>query len=182
METQIPCSFSYFSGPIKNIKPKCEVTLVDVYNLIKGDTFKDHTNTLREIQDIKQARRHKASHFDYVTFSGLFSLRANANLQRHSGLLTVDFDHVLNKHELRSALLSDKYFETELLFTSPSGDGLKWIIPIAPSVEFHYKYFDAVSNYVLTTYGHKIDPTGREVARACFLPHDPNVFINPKWL
>lgn len=182
METQLPYCFSYFSGPITNTQPKCEVTLVDVYNLIKGDSFKDHTIALREIQDIKQARRYKAKHFDYVTFSGLFSNRSNAGFRYHSGLLTVDLDHVANKNDLRVALLSDPYFETQLLATSPSGDGLKWIIPIDPSVEFHYKYFDAVSNYILATYGHKIDPTGREVSRACFLPYDPDIYINPKWL
>lgn len=192
METQLnehntnfkeaPNRFSYYQGPITNTQPKSEVTLVDVYNLIKGDSFKAATSALREISDIKLAKKYKAGHFDYVTFSGLFSQRSNSRLRIHSGLLTVDFDHVPNKHELRSALLADQYFETELLFTSPSGDGLKWIIPIHPSVELHYKYFDAVLNYVLAAYNQNIDPTGREVSRACFLPHDPEVYINPNYL
>lgn len=175
-------SFSYFAKPISNIIPESKVTLLDAYNLIRSDAFLLQTNTLRSISDTKVARKYKAYHFNYVTFSGTFSKRYNDSLIMHSGLLTVDFDHIGDVLGLKERLLVDEYFDTQLLFTSPSGDGVKWIIPVDPSLEFHHKYFDAVSNYVLATYNHKIDPTGREVSRACFLPHDPDVYINPKYL
>lgn len=175
-------SFSYYAKPIFNTIPESQVTLLEIYNLIRSGTFSTVTNTLRGIADTKLARKYKSDHFTYVTFSGTFSKRSNDDLIRHSGLLTVDFDHIGDIMVLKERLLVDKYFETQLLFTSPSGEGLKWIIPIDPSIEFHHKYFDAVSNYVLAAYNLSIDPTGREVSRACFLPHDPEVYINPKYL
>lgn len=180
--TALLSSFSYFTKPISNTIPESQVTLLDVYNLIRGDAFSTETNTLRGISDTKLARKYKAYHFNYVTFSGTFSKRNNDSLIRHSGLLTIDFDHIFDISGLKEQLLVDPYFETELLFISPSCDGLKWIIPIDPSLEFHHKYFDAVSNYVLATYNLAIDPNGKEVSRACFLPHDPEVYINPKYL
>ncbi len=175
-------SFSFFAKPISNTIPESQITLLDVYNLIRGDAFLPETNTLRGISDTKVARKYKAYHFNYVTFSGTFSKRNNDSLIRHSGLLTIDFDHLVDIMGLKEQLLVDPYFETQLLFASPSGDGLKWIIPIDPSLEFHHKYFDAVSNYVLATYNLAIDPNGREVSRACFLPHDSEAYINPKYL
>jgi hypothetical protein len=94
-------------------------------------------------------------------------------------LLCVDFDHLQNLNDLKSRLLADEYFDTQLLFVSPSGDGLKWIISIDTNQITHGDYFAAVANYILQTYGVAVDKSGRDISRACFLPHDPQAFINP---
>jgi hypothetical protein len=177
-----PPKFSYFRKPITNIKPDQEITLIDVYTLIKGNEFAACTSTLRNIKEVKEARKYKAYHFDYVTFSGTFSQRNDKHLRKHSGLLTIDFDHVSDLSQLKAQLLDDQYFETELLFVSPSGDGLKWIIPIELTKVKHQDYFKAVANYILHTYQLEVDQSGKDISRACFLPHDPEIFINPKYL
>ncbi|HAH24353.1 MAG TPA: VirE protein, partial [Prolixibacteraceae bacterium] len=59
----------------------------------------------------------------------------------HSGLLTLDFDHVSNLDGLKKTLLSDRYFDTELMFVSPSGDGLKWVISIDLMESSHQQWF-----------------------------------------
>ncbi|HLW33236.1 MAG TPA: BT4734/BF3469 family protein [Aequorivita sp.] len=174
--------FSYFEKPVTNIVPKRQASLVEVFHLIKGNDFASCTSTLRKIQDTKEARKYKATQFDYVTFSGLFSKRNDKNLQKHSGLLTIDFDQLRESSIIRQALLKDEYFETELLFTSPSGDGLKWIIPVDLTIVKHQDYFKAVANYISHQYKLEVDGSGKDISRACFLPHDPNVFINPKYL
>lgn len=174
--------FSYFQKPVTNIKPTREVSLVEVYSMVKGSEFASCTSTLRNIPDPKEARKYKAQNFDYVTFSGTFSKRNDANLQRHSGLLTIDFDHIQDIPTLKTALLNDHYFETELLFVSPSGDGLKWVIPIELTQVKHQDYFKAVANYIQHTYKLEVDQSGKDISRACFLPHDPDIFINPKYL
>jgi hypothetical protein len=174
--------FSYYNKPITNILPKKNISLIDVYNLIKGDGYVKNTYNLRKIQDAKKARKYKAFNFDYVTFSGAFSKRNDKHLKNHSGLLTIDFDHISNVTKLKEKLIKDEYFETELLFTSPSGDGLKWIIPNDVTKYKHKEYFNAVANYIKYTYRVEVDGSGKDISRACFLPHDPNVIINPKYL
>ena len=171
--------FSFYKSPIKNTVPHKSATLLQIYNAITGDFYKERTDKLRSINDPKQARQFKATNFDYCTFSGTFSSRNDKNLMQHSGLLAVDFDHLPNLNEVRQLLLADEYFDTQLLFVSPSGDGLKWIIPIDTSQIPHGEYFAAVANYILQTYGIEVDKSGRDVSRACFLAHDPNAFINP---
>ena len=171
--------FSIFDPPITNTRPRGETSLGEVFDLLTGESQNRTTAILRNISDKKQARLYKATHFAYCTFSGIFKTRSDKDLKQHSGLLCIDFDHVPDRQALRNHLLEDTYFETQLLFTSPSGDGLKWIIPIDPLKVSHADYFRAVSAYIKETYGIEADQSGKDVSRACFIPSDPDAYINP---
>jgi hypothetical protein len=155
--------------------------LLDAHNYIIGNYAKQRTEKLRSIRDAKQARQFKAANFDYCTFSGTFTSRSDKALVKHSGLLCLDFDHLNNVQTLFQRLLNDDYFDTQLLFRSPSGDGLKWIISIEDNPTTHSNFFTAVANYILQTYGIVVDKSGRDISRACFLPYDPNAYLNPAY-
>ncbi len=174
--------FSFFKAPVTNITPHKEITLLDVYHYVKGRYAQETTEALRGIKDEKRAKLYKRTHFHYCTFSGIFSTRADENLIEHSGLLCVDFDHIPTWQDLHDALLKDPYFETQMLFRSPSGDGLKWIIPVDLTETSHKDYFLAVAAYCKSTYGYEPDQNCKDVSRACFLPYDPDIFINPELL
>lgn len=174
--------FSFFKAPVSNILPAKDITLPQAFKLIKSEKYRNNTNQLRSITSKEEARKFKASQFDYATFSGTFSKRNDKALLNHSGLLTIDFDHIPNLQELKNRLLQDEYFETGLLFVSPSGDGLKWIIPIDITENTHQNFFKAIAAYIQEVYRQEVDKSGKDISRACFLPHDPNVFINPKYL
>jgi len=173
-------NISFFRKPITNTYPYRNISLEQVYKLIKSDRYKEQTKILRDILLPKSARKYKAERFDYVTFSGTFAKRADKDLIQHSNLLCLDFDHLKNLKDLKQSLLTDDYFETQLLFTSPSGDGIKWIIEIDIQKETHQNWFQAISNYLKSTYQVIPDTSGKDISRACFLPHDADVFINPK--
>jgi hypothetical protein len=175
------CLFSFFKAPISNTQPHKAVSLLQIYNAIKGDYFKDRTEHLRKLADQKQARQYKVANFDYCTFSGTFTSRNDKALIQHSNMLCIDFDHI-EVEKLRFQLLNDEYFDTLLLFRSPSGDGLKWIIKIDITQTTHANYFLSVSNYLKATYNVETDKSGKDISRACFLPHDPQAFINPQFL
>lgn len=174
--------FSFFKAPVQNTIPHKSISLLDAYNYIVGEYAKQRTEKLRSIENPKQARQFKASTFDYCTFSGMFQTRNDKALINHSGLLCVDFDHLQSVDLFRNQLLQDEYFDTQMLFVSPSGDGLKWIISIDTKQSTHSNYFAAVANYILQTYGVEVDKSGRDISRACFLPYDPQAFINPIYL
>ena len=198
--------FSFFRAPITNTTPHKTVTLLQVYNAIKGTHYKSRTEKLRSLLsplscgeglgersltrsgERSLARSFKATNFDYCTFSGTFTTRTDKALIKHSGLLCLDFDHLQDIDTLRTRLLQDEYFETQLLFVSPSGNGLKWIIQISPTDgsppegDLGGFLFTAIANYILQTYGITVDKSGRDLSRACFLPHDPQAYINPQLL
>ena len=174
--------FSFFKRPVTNTTPAENLKLGEVYQKITGPGYEEQTLHLRELTNKKEARALKARAFDYVTFSGVFSKRSDKHLLNHSGLIAIDFDDVDNLDNLRSTLLNETQLETQLLFTSPSGNGLKWIVPIDLTVAGHLTYFTGIGNYLRECHQLEIDPSGKDVSRACFLCHDSNAFINPKYL
>ena len=183
--------FSFFKSPISNTIPHSVTTLRQIYNAITGNYYKERTQKLRAILSAPSplerakgevARKFKAANFDYCTFSGIFTTRNDKALIKHSGLLCVDFDHLNNVEVLFNSLLNDDYFDTQLLFRSPSGNGLKWIISIDITSTTHNTYFTAVTNYILQSYGVEVDKSGKDISRACFLPYDPQAYINPFFL
>lgn len=227
---------SFFRAPASSIVPYKDISLVDIYHYITGPYAKARTEQLRRMlhsplalsdSDLgkgcrvsggKGAAAFKRTKFDYVTFSGTFTRRTDADLVAHSGYLCLDFDHLDDAGNLtaaRSVLLQDPHFETLLLFTSPSGNGLKWVIEIGaadsplplvsgasdlgwrnalngrfeetgcPKGEIgavHRTWFNAVRNYLATTYHLDADPACVNVSRSCFLPHDPDCYIAPRLL
>ena len=181
-----PGSFSFFRAPALTVKPYKVTDITGIYKcLTLYSPAVTVTRELRTINDPRQARKFKASHFDFVCFSGTFSYRNDNGLIKHSGLLCLDFDHVGNRHvlwELRQQLIADPFFITWLLFTSPSGDGLKWVIGIDLCLCDHNTWFRAIQNYVRHTYQLDVDEKCGNVSRSCFLPFDGNCYVHPSIL
>ena len=74
METTDYC-FSFFRKPIQNIEPIRAVGIVDVYRYIIGHYAQPQTEALRLMMSSSEAKRYKATPFDYCTFSGVFRKR-----------------------------------------------------------------------------------------------------------
>lgn len=174
---------SYFKEPVTNIRPHSNITLPDVYRAITSDYLKAPTLQLRSIPRKDENRKFKASKFPYVTFSGTFKRRNEDALIQHSGLIALDFDHLADVKAVKLQLLKDPCFETELLFTSPNGNGLKWIIPTSTKGDLtNIEFFDSLRYYIKSTHQIEVDKSGRDIARACFLCHDPEAWIHSKYL
>jgi len=181
VEVQQPM-FTFFKRPVTNTIPCKDITLKEAYDYITSPAAKAQTEKLRTIADKKEARKFKKYNFDYVSFSGTFSYRDDDHITKPSNLLCVDFDHLPNVEEMFQKLLHDRYFTTELLFRSPSGDGLKWVIPIEYRGHTHEQIFDAVYNYVSATYGTAMDRSCSDMSRPCYLPFDAGAYLNPKYM
>lgn len=175
--------FSFYKAPVQNIVPYKIIGLKETYQVITGSYLKKPTQKLRLIRDKVENRNFKASQFPYVTFSGTFTKRNETSLNEHSGLIALDFDHVENLQELKSKLLVDPLLATELLFISPNGNGIKWIVHIDVQGKYsHVDMFQALFNYIKNTYEIEIDKACKDISRATFLCFDPEAFINPKYL
>lgn len=168
--------FSYFKAPIRNTQPYKDITLSDVAKVIKDDFFKDATNALRSFDDKDEAKEYKVKTFDYTTFSGVFSKREAISLIEYSSLIALDFDHV-DVDDVKNKLLTQTDVDTVLLFISPSGDGIKWIVP-STNADEHLQVFRMYQRYCKDKFNLDVDKSGKDIARACFIPHDENVVFN----
>ena len=182
-----PCArMSFFRRPIRNTRPCRDASPQDIYKYLVSDYAREHTDRLRSITDSKERSRYKAENFDYVTPGGLFRSRKESDLIQASGYMVVDFDHIPDPDGLVLLLANEENFETVLAFRSPSGDGVKWFVnlPVGQTkpdgTPFTYgEFFTILSNYVRHAYGYEADPSGKDICRACFLPFDPDAFLNP---
>lgn len=173
--------FSFFHAPIQNTVPDVALSILDAYRYISEPVAKERTERLRAMTSQDESRRFKAQNFDYCTFSGLFKSRSSSQLVQHSGLVCVDFDHVEDVPALKRQLLEHEYFDSILMFTSPSGNGVKWIVDVNLQGWEHSRFFKSMANCLKATGLPAVDSSGSDVARACFLPYDPEVYIHPKF-
>lgn len=111
MEITDSYQFSFFRKPILNTEPLRAVGIIDIYRYIVGHYAMLPTAALRNLTNKAEAKRYKATHFDYCTFSGLFRKRREDDLLMHSGLMCIDFDHVPDLIDLKQRLLADEYLQ-----------------------------------------------------------------------
>lgn len=175
--------FSFFRAPVtQNKAPHTNTDLGKLHKVITGDYHQQITDELRAISNKEENRKYKANWFNYVTFSGTFKKRGEKYLVTRSGLMVFDFDGLTDIEHVKELLLHDEYFETQLLFVSPNGNGLKWVVEIDLNSRLtHGQWFDAISNYIKATYSVEVDKSGRDVSRTCFVSYDPEAYIHSKY-
>ena len=169
---------SYYSNGITQTEPDRQATVSEILADIKGLTLAGRTRELRAATDPEVQAALKAA-LPYVTWSGAFSKRAKKDpTLKHSGLLCIDFDDLTELQAARRKIDADPY--TLVAFTSPRGNGLKVIIQIPADPDTHEKSFAAAAAYYDRAYGLKADESGKDVSRACFLCHDPDLIYHEK--
>lgn len=163
--------FSYYKPPITNKFPERAITLKEAARIITANKgIKKIVDRVREADGDKAKEIKKE--LPYVTFSGIFEKRLNEKLQQHSGLLCMDVDGQ------QVAELKD--IVPALMFVSPTGTGQKIVFEIDLKSGKHLDYFFALEAYFKKEHDITIDKACKDVARACWLSHDPNVVLSDK--
>ena len=166
--------FNLYKGGINNKFPNEEINILQLKDLIESNIYKEKIEDLRNTivqEDIKEIKES----LDYVTIAGTFTSRDNSNLISSSGYLIIDIDDDKSL-ETRKKLEDCEY--THLLFKSPRG-GFKIIVKI-----LNVKNDDEYKEYIESCWEEyskitPVDKSGSDIARACFLSYDENVYYNP---
>ena len=132
----------------------------------------------------RQAVEHLKKNLQGMMVSGTFRNRQQPvkdKLITHSGSLCADMDvdalDGKDPKEIRATLQTSPYVEA--VFLSPTGHGLKPIVLVSADKEKHEQSFRAVKQHILELTGVKIDESGKDLARLCFVSYDPDLYINP---
>ncbi len=191
--------FSYFNPPIApqkdaggkilraaTLTPYTEVDVVQLHQYITtNEELQALTEAVRAAPDMREA---KARLLPYVLPCGIFSYRNRDSLMKPSGLLPIDVDHLSSMEEaaeLRQLLFDDPMLRPSLCYISPSGLGVKAFVPYTLPPEGNADVNAYVSEqlnwamcYVGTLYGNdRVDRSGKDLARACFLCHDSGALL-----
>lgn len=174
-------SIAIFNEGITNTTPSGSTSINKVHQYITSDEPKEATLKLRELQTKEEAKTFKATSFKFATFSGTFAQRSAAGLQTFSGYLCLDIDEVSVLKEVRDTIAKDTENEPVLIFTSPSGNGLKVVYSIDPNTDPKNlgAAYDSLADHIEGNYNCIVDRAPKSVASACFLSWDPEAYFNP---
>lgn len=172
-------------------KPQQNQDIAWVYQYISSQWCAGQaTETLRQMvghASKDELSDYKKLHFETALFAGTFSYRNARGLIQRSPYMVLDvddLDSVQQAVDLRQQLCSDHNVETDLCFVSPKGFGVKWVVTLpswTDGLTFKQQY-ESMRDYMCFQYGIDPDKSGSDVSRACFLPYDPDCFINSKYL
>lgn len=111
-----------------------------------------------------------------VTWSGTFSERKASALIEYSRIVVLDIDNVPEPEKVRDSLVDDPY--VLFAFISPSGHGLKVLFRVNTDAEHHLSAFLHLQRYFQEKYLLKVDDSGKDVSRLCFISWDSQAYYN----
>ena len=169
---------SFFKAPIRNIYKTSDVSLSNIAKSIRDDNGnKAIVNRIRSgVKSIKSQM------LDYYTLSGTFITRCLEGLLNYSGFICLDIDNVSNPSERQYEII-DLSIPLVMIFTSPSGNGLKVVLKSCSDASKHLDYFHYYERLFKKELGISIDKSGKDISRACFTSYDPNLYyIHPDFV
>jgi hypothetical protein len=173
-----PGKISYFDSGICQSKPDQSLEIQDILSLIKRPILSAKIKAIRAEKD-KEKQKALKEKLPYCTWSGQFNSRAKDDPEFvHSGLLALDFDHLENVNAIRGKIELDPFVLVS--FISPRGAGLKVIVRIPADKTNHEQNFRTATNYFKSRFNLIADDSGKDLSRACFISHDPDVYCNSK--
>jgi hypothetical protein len=169
---------SYFESknkfPSVTQKKGIEKSLLNILIDIKQGVFSNQIENIRSLPP-KEANEQK-KFLPAFTPSGRFTERKEAAIISHSHLLCLDFDDLDNAIDIRDCLSLDNWVFAA--FVSPLGKGVKALIKI--EADKHKESFTSLANHYEKELGIRVDESGKDVSRLCFVSHDEELYSNEK--
>ena len=149
-----------------------------VLSAIRSGKYREHVRALRDMSKEEYDDKKKEM-LPAVTFSGTFSpTRSIGNCVTYNSIVTIDIDNLDDEKimDIQDRMSSDPY--VMCMFVSPSGEGLKMLVPVSSEKDNHYDAFKCLELYFKTNYDITIDPSGKDPCRLCFVSFDPELYYN----
>ncbi len=157
------------------------ISIKTIYTFIKTGTYKITIDKIRELYKagLTQEADNLKKRLPAFTSSGIFnSTRRNDALEKYYGLVMLDIDDIPleNINDVKQKAISIPF--TLLCFISPSGAGLKILVNVDSSQEFHKEAYKHVAEYYHSVLKTVIDKSTSDIARQHYFSYDKGVFLN----
>jgi len=172
----VQCSF------YRNVHDSNSKHVVPALNILMGiqeGRWKEHIEYYRSLTDEDQKKQYKTN-LPCATFSGTFSQRKTSGLISYSNIIVLDIDNLnpAKLKRLKKNLMGDANIAA--YFVSPS-HGLKVFFYVNSNEDLHKDCaFPQLQKYMLHHYDTKVDSSGKNLDRLCFISYDPEIYYNPE--
>ncbi|MDP1727202.1 MAG: VapE family protein [Bacteroidota bacterium] len=167
--------FTGFNKPVKNI------SLQSVIQEIIGGIYKNEVDEIRKLIDEgkhEEAQKKKKQLLAFTPSASFTTGRKPEFIDTYSQYIVLDFDK-LSEAEFNSSFEKAKACKyTYACFRSPGGNGMKVLVCVSSGQEDHLETFNQVKDYYEQLLQIKIDPSGKDITRLCYVSYDPNAFLN----
>lgn len=167
-------------------QPSNDRSLGDFISGIKNGEWHPDIERLRKLSTAGngEAFRRQKKQLPAITPHGIFATRKDDALQTHSGFVCIDLDQVADLSIVRARL--EALDCVAACFLSPSGEGLKLLVPVSPvptNKEEHECAFAAVAAQIKQHVPAECfdDGVGRDASRLCFVSFDPRAVCKDSW-
>ena len=164
---------------IEGFKVTEQVSLLKMFERIKNGEYSNRIFPIRKIVDqnrsVDDLKRRLPAFTPCCEVDNGFT---QEHIVKYNGLMILDFDKI-QKDQYSEAF--DKVKEipyTYMAFRSPSGNGIKIIVPINTGIEDHSKAFNQVGAYYSEKLNLTLDKSGKNPNRLCYVSEDPEAFLN----
>jgi hypothetical protein len=179
----LPCSSTTIVEAVQNIRQgKWTKEVEDIRENYRiayrqaGNQGPDHASSTRRAKD--QVREQKKA-LHGITFSGTFTERKSGSLLKHSELICIDLDDIeAQLSTYQDSLAGDPHVMAS--FVSATGTGLKVVLRVDYQGDHQAAYLTCV-DHLVAKHGiakEQVDQSGKDVARLCFVSHDPEAILN----
>lgn len=150
-----------------------ETLIMDIAN----GKWKDYITYLRNLG--KNEYKAEKKSLPAATWSGVFKegTRLIDTIEKYSQLVVLDIDNLdpSSIGALKSQIFNDPY--VKYCFTSPSGNGIKIVVQVNTGPDNHRAAFLHLQKVFEEKYLIKVDPSGKDVCRLCYISWDPETII-----
>ncbi len=158
-----------------------DITNVDSQQVAMGILSGEWANQISLLRNLSpEEYKEKKKMLAAVTWSGVFAqgTRLIESIQQYSSLTVIDIDKI----DAEKILLLKRQLSQDphvmYVFTSPGGNGIKAVfLTDVTDPNNHRASFMHLQEYFENTYFAKVDPSGKDVCRLCYVSYDPEMII-----
>ncbi|NWJ51037.1 MAG: DUF3874 domain-containing protein [Bacteroidetes bacterium] len=167
---------------IKNFNKIVEhISILDMFQRIQIGIYGHQIKPLRRFYKAGNMAAYQSNKCQLPAFTPAGTFDDVRNKEHHSGythIVVLDLDKLPpdELESIRATINKSEY--TFGSFMSPSGAGLKVFVLVSTEAEQHRQAFLSVQQYYETFTGCKIDPSGKDIARLCFVSADEQLYSN----
>lgn len=168
---------------IKNfVTPIGDCTFEEMLNRIKNGYYATAINPIRNLIEEgkrKEADALKAKLVAFTASGRVDGKRNNDNIKDYAKQLVIDYDKVAQDrmYELKTKICQCPF--TQACFKSPSGQGFKVFVRVDSDAAHHREAFIQVQKVYEQFTNAKIDASGKDISRLCFVSYDPQLYYQP---
>ncbi len=148
---------------------------------IRGSDYEEQVVQIRSAlnQGQEEHAQELKKRLPAFTPSGQFSGgRRLEFLTQYNALIVLDLDNLgVDLGRCQQCIIQEPY--TRACFMSPSGQGLKILVAFNGMQSDHQQAFTQIADYYESLLAIKVDRSGKDITRLCFMSHDPGVYYEP---